>query len=290
MLKRGLLDDICLSLELQELYYKYDKLVGELAEEFAYKYMREKKEFSAVLEGLHNSSNNDVSEYTLDLMFLFACTGYLHEDYVRQNVSEDIFVNTMKDLTYKINECMRYKKVFGMFVVKWYEGFLKMKRFAFGRLQFDIWDQHTNILTVKNFSIDENTFSLNCHIPSSGPLEEKQVIRSFKMAYSYFEDKFDGGILPIFCESWLLYPMYKEIFRENSPNIDLFVSNFTIYNSNKSDYFNDAWRIFNMNIEGDTSKLPQKTRLQKGFVKYIKSGGTFGWGAGVLLFDGEKVL
>lgn len=290
LLKSDLFDKIGLSKNEQELYYQYSKSVGEYAEECAYSYMRRKQELETVLDTLHKFSDNDISIYTLDLIFLFACTSYLYEDYVKNNISEDIFVDTMKDITYKIDECKNVKNIFGTFVINWFEGFLKMKRFAFGRLQFDVWERHKKTAEVNGYKVDEETFALNCHIPSSGPLDNESVIQSLASAYKFFENKIENDVLPVFCQSWLLNPSYMQIFEGSSPNIAKFASNFTIYDSVQQDLFNDAWRIFGVEYNGDVSILPRDTRLQRGFVEYIKSGGKFGTGAGILLFDGEKIL
>jgi len=288
MLKANFFVDVGMPDEMQQSYYQYDKLVGKEAETCACKFMRNNEDFQSVLDQLHQFSNKNVSVYTLDLMFLFSCTGYLYDDYKARNVSDEIFINTMKDILYKTEECRKVKNVFGVFTIQWYEGFLKMQRFAFNRLQFDIWEKHTNEMAFGKYQITPDQFSLNCHIPSSGPLDYDAVIQSYQMAYEFFKEKITDGILPIFCNSWLLYPLYKKIFKQNSPNITKFISDFKIYESDKSETFFDAWRIFGMDYDGDTFHLPRKTRLQKGFIEYINSGGSFGTGKGVLLFDGKN--
>ena len=57
----------------------------------------------------------------------------------------------------------------------------------------------------------------------------------------------------------------------------------------ENDTFEDAWRVFSKNYDGDTSALPKKTALQKNVAKWLEKGIKTGAGYGVTVFDGKKI-
>ncbi len=290
MLKPNLLKEIGFSAGDCQKYYLYYGQAGREIEMFAFDAMRLNKDFGTVMKSMHERLNGKLHPYTQDLLFLLSCSGYLKQDYDKNGIPEEIFIESMKDIRYKLEECKKVKNIFGVFVAYWHEGFFRLQRLAFGRLQFDILRSHSKSIEVKGFEIFPDTFALRCHIPSSGPLYEQEVYSSLKAAYGFFKSEIKTKILPVFCDSWLLYPQYAEVFNKNAPNISKFISHFFVYSTSQTEDFIDALRIFGTADIGNTSALPQQTRLQKGFVSYINCGGTFGCGNGVLLFNGEDIL
>ncbi len=290
MLKPNLLDDIGFTKEMQDEYHVYERMLGGEVEECAHRFMRCNQRFDVVLQQLHALAGENVHEYTLDLLFVLLCTGYLYDDYQAQGICDEIFYDTMKDIKYKVVECQKYKKIFGTFVVGGFAGILKIQKIALGRLQYHTTDKLPEPVEVNGRTVTEKMFSVDCHIPSSGPLDEASVAASLKKAYTFFQPRIEGGIMPVICYCWLFYPPYKTVFEENAKNIAKFISLFHIYKIRPSNGFADAWRIFGMDYNTDVSKLPQETSLQRGFVQYIDSGGTFGSADGILFFDGEKII
>lgn len=231
-----------------------------------------------------------VSKYTIDLMFILECTGYLLIKYRENNIPDDMFYNSMLDIYCKTQECIKVKNVFGIFVAEWFDGFFKLKRFAFGRLQYDITRHNKEDLVIGNRIIQNGDLVLWCHISSLGPLLHEQCIESYKMAYGYFRNELKDGILIIQCDSWFLMPDYMDILKGSSPNIYKFAKDYKIFGVNYSDEFKIGWRIFGVDVDGrNTENLPQNTRLQRGFIDHINSGGKFGSGKGVLFFDGFNI-
>lgn len=233
----------------------------------------------------------EINEYTSDLMFILECTGYLHQKYKDNNLSEQMFYDAMQDIACKTRECLKFKGIFGTFVAEWYSDFFNLKRVAFGRLQFDISENSDEAFKVGEYLIENKDFLLCCHIPSMGPLLHEECINSYKSAYSYFKKYLKNGILAVRCNSWLLMPEYMEIFKNCSPNIYKFSEDYNIIDVWYSEDFGSAWRIFNAEVtKENVDLLTLETRLQRGFAEYIKNDGKFGSGVGVLLFDGSKVL
>lgn len=229
--------------------------------------------------------------YTADLMFILECTGYLLQKYRENNIPEDMFYNSMQDIRYKTEECIKAKNVFGTFVAGWYDGFFKLNKFAFGRLQYNITKHEGDTIKIGNRMIENGDLVLYCHIPSAGPLSHEQCIDSYKKAHEYFKDELKDGILVVRCSSWLLLPDCMDMFKVCSPNIYRFAKDFKILNVNYTEKFENGWRIFNVDVNGqNTDDLPRNTRLQRGFIEYINKGGKFGGGDGVLFFDGKNIL
>ncbi len=290
MLAPYIFQKIGFSDEMTATYNEFRPLLGEACENFAKAYMREGKDFKEAREELAQSVP-EVNQYIVNMIYILECTGYAYEDFKAKNISDDVFYNTMADIVYKVKECKICMGVYGIFVPDWFKGFLEVKRFGLGRLQYDLWEHKEEAITLNGFRVEPGFKTIACHIPSSGPLTNEAVLDSFKKAYEFFSDRVKDGILLIECFSWLLFPDYQPIFKECAKNTYSFNNNFYIYETYPYEKFFDCWRIFNVeDYEGKIDELPENTRMQKGFKKYLQEKNVFGGGRGALLFDGEKVL
>ena len=290
MLVKNLMNEIGFTKDEQNKYYEYKNLIGTRMDSYAEDFMRGKISFNEALDNVHKFQSCGLHQYTIDLLFVLECTSFLLEKYESNGISKKIFIDAMKDIKYKLEECIRVKNIFGIFVVEWYENFLYLKRIALGRLQYDISIYNGDAITINHYTIHEGDFVLWCHIPSSGPLNPELCMESFKMAYDFFADKLNNGILPIMCCSWLLYPQYREVFGEKS-NVASFTSNFEIVDVQHNEKFDDMWRVFGVECDSiDINDLPSNTTMQRNFIQYMKKGYSFGEATGFILFDGENVL
>ncbi len=290
MLARDLFKKIGFTDEMIDFYNKNRPYYGEDCEALARAYMRENKDFNEALDEMQELAP-DINPYIANVIFILECTGYAHEDFKAQNISDDIFYNSMCDITYKMRECKAIKGVYGTFVPNWYNKFLKVERFALGRLQYDPWEHLEDTININGFAVEKGFKTLACHIPSSGPLTHEAVLDSFKQAYEFFNDRIKDGILLIECFSWLFFPNYQPIFKECAQNTYSFSQNFYFYDTYKYEKFTDGWRIFGKDFDNLTiDELPENTRMQKGFKKYLKQNNEFGGARGALLFDGENIL
>jgi len=288
MIAENLLKKLSFTDEMQESYAYFSGIYADRLENWVWAYMDGSLSLKDAVEGAR-AVEPGICTHTADLMFILSCTGPLWELYQKTGISETIYWDSMADILCKVRECEKVHGCFGTFVVEWFDGFFRMTRFALGRLQYDVLTHTGDSLQLGSHQIREGDFLLNCHIPSRGPLHREDCLQSYKLAYAFFRDRLKGGILPIHCSSWLLYPPYRAVFGEGS-NILEFVKDFQLYQVRESDRFADAWRVFSMDYTGDADALPTDTRLQRSFVSYIRSGGTFGGGRGVILFDGQTVL
>lgn len=290
MLVKNLLSEIGFTNDEQKSFYEYKNIIGRKTDNYAEAFMHRNISFNEALAEVRKFQSRKLHQYTIDLLFILDCTGYLLEKYEADGISKNIFIDSMKDIKYKLEECIRVKNIFGTFVAEWFEGFFCLKRFALGRLQYDVQTYDGSAITINDYTIHKGDFILNCHIPSSGPLASELCMESFKTAYKFFKDKLSNDILPIGCDSWLLYPPYRKVFGEKS-NISDFASNFEIVKVKNAEKFYDMWRVFGAKAEdGDINNLPANTSMQRNFIDYIKEWPSFGTAEGIILFDGEKVL
>lgn len=289
MIAKDLFEKIGFTKDMVDEYNRCRAIFGDEGDRIARAYMREGKDFDESLNDIRKLSP-DVNEYTANLVFFLECTGYAYEDYKAQNISDEIFYDSFMDMTYKMKE-WGYKGVFGTVSPEWTRLFIDLKCFKLGRLQYEPCTHKGDAVKIGDFVIEQGARIVNCHIPSSGPLLQEDVVESLKRAYEFFKDRIKDGILAIECHSWFFCPEYSEIFKENAKNIYNFTQNFYVYKPFNTKEFSDIWRIFG--VEADNyvvDELQEDTRLQKAFKKHIKEGKKFGEGHAVILFDGENIL
>lgn len=270
-------------------YQYYRGIISDDIEKMAYDYMHSDDELKDILDKLSELATDEIHVYTVRLLFILECAGLLEQLYKDNNISADIFADTMKDIKYKLDECRRVHNIFGVFVVDWYNGFFRMRRFAFGRLQYDLCTHKGESITVMGHRLNEGDFCLGCHIPSAGPLLPQEVEKSVRMAYEAYKDRLNGNLLFIRCETYLFYPPYRNVFGENS-NTVRFARNFHIIKVLEGKGFSDAWRIFGEEYKGSTKGLKNETSLQRRFISYLDNNPTFGVGVGYAIFDGKNII
>jgi hypothetical protein len=232
-------------------------------------------EFLPLLEAL--AADSGVPRYASDMIVLLYAAEKMAERYKEAGLSDEIYLDTISDLRNKLYECKKLKGEWGTFVAWWLAGYFRLKRFALGRLQYEVVEH-------------EGKPALNCHIPSGSPLNFEAVTASLRKAYDFYPQvRFDGKITVV-CHSWLLYPPHRELFSDGG-NLRRFVDLFTITESTPDPKNQSLWLIFYKNYNSvSLDELPTDTTLRRAFVKYLRDGNCMGYGRGYLVFDGEKVV
>jgi hypothetical protein len=231
----------------------------------------------------------EVHTYSMSMLLLLWCSEPLLERYGWEDISEDIFWDTIYDLHCKLMECFEVYGIWGTFVRTWYPGFYQMNRFALGRLQYEYSDFLLEEYEADGNLVKKDDRVINMHIPSSGSFSKEIRLDSYKKAFEFYKDDFGGRPIPMVCDSWLLYPKHREFLPEHL-NIRSFMEDFTYIKGSEEDKFNNAWRVFGKDSDKAPDELPQNTSLQKAFAKYLMAGGKTGSGYGVFFFDGEKII
>ncbi|MBE6610730.1 MAG: hypothetical protein E7634_08685 [Ruminococcaceae bacterium] len=220
-----------------------------------------------------------INEHTADLLIFQCLSKRLRERYVENGIDLAVFEKSMQDLRYKLEECKVVYGVRGSFVPGWFGGFFKLKRFAFGRLQFEVIDFGTNY-EKNGIVLTPETKVLNVHIPRSGePLTEEACRAAYAQAKEFYKDEV-GDPCPIVCSSWLLNPKHEEFLPKHT-NTYKFFKSFDVFSSGIDKDKNNLWRLFDT-MEKDVNKLPTNGSLRKAYVDHLKNGGKMGTGRGVL--------
>lgn len=278
---------------------EYGSEIGRLAEE--YMSYAPKVFFQAYREGQRAESTQrrdaflskaravagDENAPMADLLFWLHCVPLAQTQYRQMGIPEEIFWDTMRDIAYKLAE---YKQLYGKCGTgsSWYFLHFDWQLAAFGRLQYQVRGFPKEHYEWNGIQLNYADPAYACHIPSSGKLTEELCMDSLQRAYAFLKKDLRGSILPVVCSSWLLFPPYVERVFGESSNMKAFARMFDILDVKKTEDFEDGWRIFGPAYQGGAEGLPEDNSLRRSMARYIKEGGEFGYGYGVLLYDGEK--
>lgn len=225
-------------------------------------------------------------EYTVWLLLYVLMSKRLMELYREYGISMDIWRESMADLKCKAEECKMLKGIDGTFVASWFPKFFRLKRFTLGRLQFDLTKFEEERFVCKNGRVlTAGECALAVHIPRSQiPLSKEACDDAYQRAVRFFAGQFQGDWILFTCDSWMLYPKNSELLHEKS-NVRRFGEEYELVSV--TDYpegeHPDAWRIFNVEFNGDISVLPEDSHLQRSYRQHMLAGGVTGRAYGVKL-------
>ncbi|MBE7035744.1 MAG: hypothetical protein E7403_00460 [Ruminococcaceae bacterium] len=227
------------------------------------------------------------NQYILQLLFWLYCVPFAKEYYKQKNISEEIFYDTMKDISCKTRDCKKLHGKVGTYS-PWFYLHFSYVYFALGRLQFYIENYH-NTYEKNGYTIQTGDRIYSCHIPSGSKLTREKCMESFQKAYEFFSDELTGDILPVICTSWLLYPPYKERVFPKGSNIESFANLFDIIGQYETGFrFSEAELIFGACYQGSTEGFPADNSLRRNMIEYMNSGEKSGHGIGIILYDGKQ--
>ena len=231
-----------------------------------------------------------VHEYTVWGLFLALAAERAKTDYLAKGISEQVFWDTFCDLKYKVVECKDVQGVWGNFVAFWYDIFFKVNIVKLGRLEYEDIIYQGKPYEKNGVTLNPGDTVRNIHIPSSGePFDEAARLESYKLAYEFYKEELNGGPLICVCHSWLLYQPYADILSPAS-NIVGFQGDFDILYSEDTEEFGDCWRLYGADYQKPVEQYPENTSMQRAVKKHLLAGGKVGFGFGVLVFDGEKLV
>lgn len=239
------------------------------------------KEYNSCIQRIHE--NTGVNIYTINLVLVLICAKNVKALYDKNGFSEEIFFDSMSDISCKLTECKKMHNVWGIFSLDWYKGIFSLRTFKLGRLEYEIkpfpYDSYKDY-------VKKGDIVYSCHIPSAGPLTPASVIDSLKKAYKFFNIKDN---LIVYCHSWLIYPPHYELF-PNGSNLRAFYDLYDIIDEEHPTNNDNLWRIFYKPADTPVDELPANTTLQRNFKEYLKKGNFIGIGIGMLVFDGENFV
>ncbi len=232
----------------------------------------------------------EVSPYTVWLVLLLSASEKVKPLYDKYGV-DNLFWDTFSDLKFKAYECKNIHDVWGNFVAFWYPIFYRGNIIKLGCFEYENLNYYFDKdYTFGDITVKKGEAVKSVHIPSSGePFDAKSRLDSYRKAYEIFKAELGDKPLICVCDSWLLYPEYRDILPDGS-NIRSFMDDFDLVTRHDSDSFDDAWRVFGSEHQKAPQDLPEKTSLQRVFKKQLIDGGKVGTGQGVMIFDGEKII
>lgn len=230
----------------------------------------------------------DCHTYMAHLLFWLHCVPHAQIYYAAHGIKESVFWDSMYDLVCKTEMCKKNYGRVGVYL-DWFYLFFDYLLFGLGRLQFFVERFHGEFYRFGDFELHEGSTVYSCHIPANGRLCTDDCLVSFQNAYDFFKDELPSSVIPITCESWLLYPPYvQKVFAKDS-NIARFAALFDILGQHSTGKrFLDARNVFGRYIDNDTASLPRETSLQRSFLRFIEQGHDFGSGYGIVLYDGVE--
>ncbi len=240
----------------------------------------EEHEYKEILQEI--ADRTEINRYSVDMLFLLLSSKRLHSDFEKNGYSDELFYELMNDLRFKLYECKKVYDVWGTFVLGWFRNGYRLHRFKLGRLQYQ-----SGTCPVDDYKgiVKRGDLIYYIHIPSAGPLDFGDVIKSLRMAYRFYRDKLIDGKLILFCESWLLYEPLFTNYSEKS-NIKKFFNLFDIVKNIHDNNNGDFWRVFDVEYSKDVlSTVKADNSLKTAVLNHLKNGGTLGEGIGVLIID-----
>lgn len=242
--------------------------------QYDFKIMLERMKGISVKAGIH--------EYTGYVIFLIGLSKALQQYYKEAGLDEDMWFATMSDLKWKLMECKEVYDIWGTFVPWWYDRFFNMERFCFGKLQFEL-NRFDREYKKEGISLKVGSPVLNVHIPRTGErLDRESMLHAYKLGSEFFKSAFAGEPIVFVCHSWLLFPRNKEVLSEQS-NLYAFMSDYDVFECGEYKDYSQAWRLFDVQYDGDVEHLPQNTSLRRAYAEWIRTGRKMGWGYGVFL-------
>lgn len=213
----------------------------------------------------------------------------VYEKYRERNIPDEIFYNTMSDITVWVNTLKREENVDGLKNIGWLYNHFKFELFKVGRMQYQFFKTNYVLSGVPLHKISKMTVKnhrnvLNIHIPEGEPLDFDKCKNSINSAKEfsgkYFpEYTFDGFV----CESWLLDPN-NSLFMDKSKNIVKFSELFDTVVRTKHNNFEIVKRLWGKEIKtaDEIRDFAENTDLQRRTKAYILSGGKTGNGYGTI--------
>lgn len=210
------------------------------------------------------------------LLCMMHAMQHSHELYIDENISDQIFADTMKCFSRFVREHMASFGTYGFDRDFWTGRQLSLLLFRLGELEFEMISPADG--EAESESSKKRTLSV--HIPSDANLSPECCDASFRMAESFFREHFPEAAEDCFsCDSWLLSPALKELLPPES-RIMKFQSRFEVKHWNQEADACLEWVFKRKDLP--LRDLPEETSLQRKMKAYLLAGGKVGEAYGEL--------
>lgn len=196
------------------------------------------------------------------------CAVRLYDRYREKNISDQIYVDTMKCFTRFIGECKAKTGKYAFDRGWWSYRQISMVLFRIGELEYELLEEHG----VKTISL---------HIPSDAKFTEEKVDASIASAKEVIARCFPQyADCEYICDSWLLAPKLQEVLNEDS-HILSFQKRFRIVKQNVQAPDVYEW-LFKTTADADIRLLKEDTTLQRRVKELLQRGEKVGIAFGVM--------
>lgn len=201
------------------------------------------------------------------------------ELYLSRGIPEDIFYDTMSDITIWADVCRRDWGTWGIHgQFGWLSNHLRATLFRLGRLQFEIKHFRCDEYNKNGRSVRRGDPVMNIHIPEGDPLTKEKRFDSYRRAHDFF------GMDVFVCDTWLFYPRHTEFLQPDSNILD-FTRDFEIIDSSeKSGDYGNMWRIYGHRESYDPAELPRDTGMRRAYADWLAKENKTGSGYGVRFY------
>lgn len=225
----------------------------------------------------------DIARETGRLLLLICLSERLKDYYAEAGLAEEIWHTSMQDLKWKMIECKQVHGMWGTASAEFQSRFFQMKRFGFGRLQFNLQELGANY-EKDGLILKPETEVIAVHIPRTGTrLDRESCTASYRQAADFYKRFFPDKPVVFTCHSWLLFPKNKEVLSTQS-NLYAFMSDYDIIERGEYEDYSQVWRLFDRKYNGDVKSLPQDTSLRRAYADWIRKGEKTGWGYGMYVY------
>lgn len=217
-----------------------------------------------------------VHRSTIDLMYMICLLPLLQERYAQEKLDEAYFYSFVEDVKYGQSGG---KDFYGISTAWWFIDYYKLKLFTIGRLQFKR-RRFTADTVCGDFVFPENSYYLDVHIPSNGPLTPALCQDAYDRAAEFFRQHYGMKRIVFGCYSWLLSPDLDGILPPHS-NILAFAHQYTLTEAVPDVKLSHLTFAFGTKeVPEDLSTLPERTSLQRALKAWLMAGNTLRLGKG----------
>ena len=223
-------------------------------------------EWNAGIQELQELLEDDSDGIKILWELLNIISNYSYEEYRKRNISNDIFVATMKFCTRFLHEYHQTFQTYKFVWEQWFPRQISLNEYRIGALEYEF--------------VDAENREIEVHIPSDADLRKRSVAQSIKDFNTFRAKHYPGWkTVKLTCNTWMLMPELKEMLGKES-NIIAFQNLFEIDTVDYEATWYMEW-IF-PGIEKVDERLPERTTLQRKMKKYLLDGKKFGIAKGHL--------
>ena len=224
---------------------------------------------------------------TVHAVLQIHCLELLRQIYADHGFSEEFFWELAGMIRNQLLECREQHGLWGNETGLWPWVFHEWRCVTFGRLVYEPLPHWGDTYQ----GVHQGDPTILIHIPGGKPLDMDAVMDSLRQAYAHFRDRFDGGIVPFVTDTWLLYPPYMESVFPKDGNVQKFAALFHILDQYTDETYENFPSVFGCPFHGaDLSQMPQKTRLQRNLLDYLRRGNPMGAAHGIFFFGEDGII